>query len=90
MDNGRVAEADELCTTITNIDMDIINECYEWDSISIGAFYKYVKGYLPTPFVKTILELYAKKTTLKGVTGREAEYQSAKENINALYFVVVH
>ena len=85
VDNGRIAEADELCTTITNIDMDIINECYEWDSIAIGTFYKYVKGYLPTPFVKTILELYEKKTTLKGVVGREAEYQSAKENINALY-----
>lgn len=84
-DNGRVVEADELSTTITNIDMDIIKECYEWDSISIGTCYVYIKGYLPTPFVKTILELYEKKTTLKGVAGREAEYQSAKENINALY-----
>ena len=84
-DNGRIAEAEELSTTITNIDFEIIEKCYEWDSMAIGNCYVYNKGYLPTSFVKTILELYEKKTTLKGVIGREAEYQSAKENINALY-----
>lgn len=84
-DNGRIACADEVFTTITNVDFEIIKECYTWDEMYIADFYVYNKGYLPTPFVKTILELYEKKTTLKGVKDREAEYQSAKENINALY-----
>ena len=84
-DNGRIIEAEECITSITNIDFEIIEQCYEWEELYIGDFYTYIKGYLPTPFIKTILDLYEKKTMLKGVIGREQEYQSAKENINALY-----
>lgn len=84
-DNGRVVEAAELTTTITNVDFEIIKECYEWDEMYVANFNVYTKGYLPKPFIETILDLYEKKTTLKGVSGREQEYQSAKENINSLY-----
>lgn len=84
-DNGRVVKAECIRTTITNVDYEIIRRCYEWDDIRVRNFRVYNKGYLPKPFIECILKLYNDKTQLKGVEGREAEYQSAKENINSLY-----
>lgn len=89
INNGRIVESDDLFTTITNVDFEIIKQCYEWDKIEWSNFYIYIKGYLPKPYVETILDLYEKKTMLKGVSGRETEYQSAKENINSLYGATV-
>lgn len=89
MDNGRVIEAVELCTTITNVDFEIIERDYEWDTIDFGHGYKYNKGYLPKEFVKIILELYKQKTELKDVLGKEAEYLLAKGDVNSLFGMAV-
>lgn len=89
MDNGRVIEAAELCTTITNVDFEIINRAYEWDTIDFGHGYKYIKGYLPKEFVQVILDLYQQKTTLKDVAGMEGEYMLAKGDINGMYGMTV-
>lgn len=84
--NGRVARCDgTLCTTITNVDWEIYENFYTWDKFRIGEFYRYRRGYLPKEIVEGIIELYEKKTTLKGVAGREQEYMLAKENINSCY-----
>lgn len=87
--NGRVVSADRLCTTITDVDFTIIEKFYEWDSISIRDFRRYKRGYLPTDFVKAILQLYEDKTTLKGVAGKETEYMHGKENLNSCYGMIV-
>lgn len=89
VNNGRVVEADELTTTLTNIDFKILQKTYRWDSITIKDFWRYRKGYLPTPFIRSVLQLYQKKTTLKGVEGMEVEYLSAKENLNSCYGMCV-
>lgn len=83
--NGRVVCADMLCTTITNIDFSIIKSYYSWDNISIANLYVYTKKYLPTELVNCILDLYEKKTVLKGVEGKEVEYLKSKEMINSVY-----
>lgn len=83
--NGRVVCADLLCTSITNIDFDVIKMFYTWDSIKIANLHVYTKEYLPTPLVKCILDLYEKKTVLKGVDGMEIEYLKSKEMINSVY-----
>lgn len=85
VNNGRVVAAEFLCTTITNIDFNVIEMFYTWDSITIGDLWVYTKGYLPTPLVKCILDLYEKKTVLKGVEGAEIEYLRSKEMINSVY-----
>lgn len=85
IDNGRVISADCLCTTITGEDFDIIDRFYVWDQLQIGTFRRYQRGYLPTAFVKAILELYRKKTELKGVKGEEEIYNHSKEQLNAAY-----
>lgn len=85
VDNGRLVDADQIYTTITNIDFEIIEQCYEWDSYEIANFRCFNKGYLPELFLDCVLTLYEDKTQLKGVAGREEEYQQAKENVNSLY-----
>ncbi|MGN0014172.1 MAG: DNA polymerase, partial [Candidatus Gastranaerophilaceae bacterium] len=67
--NGRVVCADMICTSITNIDFDVIKMFYTWDSIRISNLHVYTKQYLPTELVKCILDLYEKKTVLKNVEG---------------------
>lgn len=87
--NGRIIMADELITTVTDIDYQIIEEFYTFKQIKVSNFRIYRRGYLPTPIIKTMLELYAKKTTLKGVAGKEDEYLYSKECINSLYGMMV-
>ena len=85
VDNGRIVEAESLTMTITEQDFMIINEVYEYEEISFGDFYIYRKSYLPTEFIRAILKLYAKKTTLKGVEGMEVEYMHSKSELNATF-----
>ncbi len=89
IDNGRVVDCEECYTTITNVDWEIISRVYEWDEVNFGRGYIYRAGYLPTPFVKCVLDFYEKKTTLKDVVGMEAEYQLAKANTNSCYGMTV-
>lgn len=87
--NGRVFSADELTTTTTNVDFKVMKAFYVWDTMTIGTMYVYKRGYLPTEFVKTVLELYKDKTVLKGVEGKEIEYLASKEMVNACYGMTV-
>lgn len=89
INNGRVFKAKRLVTTCTSIDMQIIDQIYDYDLCGIGDLYVYEKQYLPTAFVETLLNLYWKKTTLKGVEGKEQEYMSSKEDINASFGMAV-
>ena len=85
INNGRIHYAKELTTTITNIDLQIIEKVYDFEIVSFSDFYYYLPRPLPSVFVEFIIEMYEKKTTLKGVEGKEEEYLSAKENVNSLY-----
>lgn len=89
IDNGRVVEADHLITTITEQDYFIISKMYAWDKIRIYNFRVYERDYLPTDFVKSIIELYENKTKLKNVDGKEIEYLKSKEMINSCYGMTV-
>ena len=85
IDNGRVINADRITMTITNIDLETYSKFYRWKRMDIGKMYVYRKNYLPTDFVKAVLDLYRRKTELKGVVGKEAEYLWAKECANSSY-----
>lgn len=89
LDNGRIIRAKELITTITEIDWEIIKECYTFSKVEIGLAYRYNKGYLPTEFVSCILDFYVDKTTLKDVVGEEARYQLKKGMLNSGYGMTV-
>ena len=89
INNGRIVMTKYLKTTITNIDLDIIEKVYKWTKCKIGLCYVYKKWYLPTPFVKSILMLYKDKTTLKGIDDKIAEYMNSKEMLNSCYGMTV-
>ena len=89
VNNGRIVYADLVSVTITNVDFDILEQFYEWDSIKIANFRSYQRAYLPTNFIKSILKLYEDKTTLKGVEGKEVEYLLSKGMLNACYGMTV-
>lgn len=85
INNGRVVRASLLETTITNVDFSYYHNFYEWDSIKIGTLYRYKKAYLPKPIIEALLELYKKKTELKGVPEKVVEYKVKKGMFNAVY-----
>lgn len=89
LDNGRVSHAERISTTITNLDFFIMEKFYKWDKVKIWNFRVFMRDYLPTPIVKAILKLYADKTKLKGVEGKEVEYLHGKENLNSCYGMAV-
>ena len=88
-DNGRIVSARKVSTTITEIDYQIIEQCYSWDSIKIGKMYIYRKGYLPKEIILSVLEFYKKKTELKGIKEQEEEYQRNKGMLNSIYGMCV-
>ena len=85
INNGRVSSASELQVTITEQDWDIIKKCYEWESAEFYQIRFYPSDYLPRPFILSILHLFANKTSLKGVEGKETEYMVSKNMINSAY-----
>lgn len=87
--NGRIYSADMILLAITNIDYQIMKMCYTFDVVSFANCYRYPLDYLPKPFIITLLELYKDKTELKDIEGKEKEYLSSKENINAAYGMCV-
>lgn len=88
-DNGRIAYADELTLTITDVDYKIIKDFYSFEHYTIHTFYYYYRGYLPTPYIRAVLGLYKDKTELKGIKGREHDYMLSKELLNSCYGMMV-
>lgn len=89
INNGRIYNADYITTIITDIDLWLIKKCYDYDNIIIHDLVCYPKGYLPKPIIESILELYQKKTELKGVEGKEVEYLLSKGMLNSIYGMMV-
>ena len=85
VNNGRVAAASYLQVTVTEQDWDIIKRCYSFDRAEFYSVRYYIADYLPRPFVLSILKLFANKTSLKDVEGRETEYMVSKNMINSAY-----
>ena len=90
LNNGRINSADYVHITVTSIDLDVMLQCYRFNGgIKIRRAYKYYLNYLPTDFINKMLDYYEKKTTLKGVSNKVEEYQTAKGRINACYGMIV-
>lgn len=83
--NGRIYSAEYLKITITSVDWDIIKQVYSWDKCKITNQVAFYKDYLPKAIIQSILHFYKQKTTLKGVTGKEAEYLHFKGMLNSVY-----
>jgi len=85
INNGRVVQAAELTTTITDVDFTIMEKVYSWETISLSNVRIARKNYLPKSIIKSILDLYQDKTILKDVKGSEVEYMLSKGMLNSIY-----
>lgn len=86
--NGRVKHGENILIWCTDIDFDIFREYYDCEYIiedmEVAQF-----DYLPSVFCKAICDLYADKTTLKGVSDKKADYDIKKVVLNSLYGLCV-
>lgn len=89
LDNGRVLKADYVQLSLTNVDYEIFQLCYDFDNLNIIDFRISSNDYLSPTFVKYILELYGNKTTLKGIKEKEPLYVKSKQYINSMYGMMV-
>ena len=87
-DNGRIIEAEEFTTIVTDVDFKLYFKCYDFDYEIIESYYsKY--DYLPIKYINFILDKYVEKTKLKNVEGSEVQYNISKQMFNALYGMTV-
>ena len=93
INNGRLESADKIAITITEQDYFTYSMFYEWDYIEVGDMYIYRRGYLPTPFIESILKFYTDKTVLKGLKDEDGheldEYSNSKAMLNSTYGMTV-
>lgn len=89
IDNGKIWKAKLVKLTLTDYDFKIFMNFYKCEEIKIEQVYINKYGYLPQPIVECMLDYYEAKTTLKGVEGREEDYQLGKEDVNSLYGMCV-
>ena len=89
INNGRIQKASELTTTITNVDLEIINQVYDYDNIQFNNVYAFKRGYLPPAIVESVVTLFQNKSTLKGDESKELEAQLSKELLNSTYGMMV-
>lgn len=87
--NGRVWSASKLSIVICSIDFEIIQQCYEWEDVKFSDITMFTTSYLPKYMLQSVIEFYQKKTTLKGVPGKEREYLLFKGMLNSLYGMTV-
>ena len=83
-DNGRILSADYLEMTLTDVDLMILLDEYDFDIEIIEAMFASY-GYLPEEIKHVIREYFIKKTALKGVDGEEVQYMKSKNKLNAIY-----
>lgn len=86
-DNGRMLEAEYVEIVITEVDLALIREYYEWDAARICGCVWTVKDYLPRWLTDYIYELFRQKTLLKG--GDPILYAIAKAKLNSVYGMCV-
>lgn len=85
-DNGRyLGGAEMVKITLFGIEWPIIERQYDYSDIVVLSGYFARKSYIPDIIRRFVLELYAQKTELKGVAGKEIEYSLAKTYVNGVY-----
>ena len=88
-DNGRLVYGEYVSLWITDVDFEVIKKFYNISDYVITEFYCSEYGYLPKELIECTLKLYQDKTALKGVDGREEEYQLLKSLLNSMYGMCV-
>ncbi len=87
LDNGRILQAEYAEIWLTEQDLAVIYEKYNWKSAICTNVYQSRKDFLPRWFTDYVFECFEKKTLLKG--GDKVAYALAKARLNSLYGMCV-
>lgn len=87
IDNGRILEADYIEIWLTELDLKVIAEQYDYDAAYCVNVHGALKGYLPRWLTDYIYKLFYDKTMLKG--GDPVAYALAKAKLNSVYGMMV-
>lgn len=87
MDNGRIKSALYCETALTEIDLQIVRETYEFEGIKCLKAMVAQKGPLPGVYREQIQIYYNRKTELKGLDDDDSQYRlmKAKNLLNGIY-----
>lgn len=87
IDNGRILYAKFSRMALTEIDLEIVLQQYDYDVIVVKRAMVAQKGYLPEEYKQVIRKYYHNKTYLKGTQDPDEQYlyQKDKEKLNAIY-----
>lgn len=88
-DNGRIYKAKEVTAVMTNIDFETIQKFYLFDSFDVKEMWIYEKERLPKTIVECILKFFNDKMLLKGVEGKEWEYDKSKGMLNSIIGMMI-
>lgn len=88
-DNGKLVCCACATLWLTEIDLEIIEQVYTYESIELVEVWEAEKGYINDEYRRFIIDCYKQKTTLKGIPEKEDEYADYKTTINALYGIFV-
>lgn len=86
-DNGRILQASAAKMVITEVDLDIIQEEYQFSGLYVSKLYVANKRRLPIRFRSLLIEMYRQKTELKGTD--EYLYGKVKNKFNSFYGMTV-
>lgn len=87
-DNGRVVIAKEIRYYLTELDLDIVRQSYDFDYTINNCWWAH-KERLDKKLVNYIIELYRDKTTLKGIDEMYDVYMQSKQFINSIFGMAV-
>lgn len=85
VENGRIVSASMVCITMCEIDFAVISDIYDFDLTDCYNIMYCKKRPVNHNIINVLLEFFQKKTTLKGVEGREYEYMLSKQMLNAIF-----
>ena len=87
VDNGRILKAGYLEISLTEIDLKIILDTYEFEKMEIVQCMVAKKDYLPPEYRAVIQDYYDKKTALKGDDTDDGKYMytKSKNMLNSVY-----
>lgn len=88
-DNGRILSADYVETTITDIDLKILEMEYDFILTPYEVYYSSY-GKLPQPLIDVVIKYYKGKTELKNVKGQEVYYMKNKNLLNSIYGLMAY
>lgn len=87
LDNGRVMECAYMEISLTEIDLAIVLEQYDFDEIDVIEAMVAQKDFLPESYRAVIQDYYNRKTALKGDDSEDGQYMyvKSKNMLNAVF-----